>query len=686
MQWQIYRHSVMSDPFGSRRRLKPSSKKSRPRRAISRADKKQPTSKIQFEKLEFHLEIPHLGSELPRNAHASLRDSHGFINRVRRHPARLHWLACGDKLDVAWTPFSLHTMLVPGKLSKFSFPVKQSVVIDDVRWDGKRLWVATLASGIWVLDSRLDVIKHIHTREGLPPSEHAIRIQPLENGRACAVGSFGPNFRGWCAMISIRADQPRVHVFHEAKEVVPSQKSQLAGSGDRQENVQQAFVPFLLFRYSKPAITAGKTRTLLYVGRHTINASQPTGSLQINLADLTVSANPLAAELLSRIDTRHFRDDQFYNFQGKLFHVTDFRLLLKEVSSQSLPIVTGSQGDNPGQGFIRVGQQVHLPTAHGWYRLDLLSGSYENLVRDDRQYARFFRHQMPIFARSAHYGMIFWRADSSGFTFQKIRIKSPISEPSLGPPVQVAVDPAGAIRPETGSNTKSLPVDSIAVPSENDLEPIRKRIRELLRQGHTLSPEASILYTSGIATFDGWLPYVDIHAFLDPPLKKEGFQFFIQSGHVVRVTSLSRGSCKVNIWHSDSGAPLLAVRYDTRREAKLRLPVSYKWGIYDNRGLLEKIIHFDRNLRIQRLNLFEHADGYQSVTKNEYSRTGTPSRREVVIYPLDSQGVPILPGDNRPIAYSPRLEKIKEPTRVGLKPYYPPSFLVPEGRGPSVVP
>jgi hypothetical protein len=44
-------------------------------------------------------------------------------------------------------------------------------------------------------------------------------VQPLEPGRALVVGSFGPDCRAWCALVSLAGDAPQVDVFHEATRV-----------------------------------------------------------------------------------------------------------------------------------------------------------------------------------------------------------------------------------------------------------------------------------------------------------------------------------------------------------------------------------------------------------------------------------------------------------------------------------
>ncbi len=665
IKWQIHRLSVMPDPYGPRRKLDVAPARPRPRLA-SGVKREPPPLRFRWEKLEFHLDLPITDDALPRNVQPSILQSSRFCNGKCCEPATLHWLACGDRLDVAWMPFALHFMRAPGKLERLRFPVAHDVVIDDVRWDGRQLWVATLASGIWVFDADLRVSRHISARDGLPPSEHAIRVLPIEGGRACAAGSLGPHFRGWCAMIDFPEGKTRVDVFHEAKKVDTGRGIGKATRNDRENDIHRTFVPFLLMRLPETAVPNGGHHEWLCVGRAIGGASQAGSPLLIDPQDLSVTTASELGAYHDNLKPRLLREDQFFHFGGRLYPITEYKQLFRTVAHKNRPLFPDYRRMGRGQGYLRLGNRIVVPTFPYWHALDLQTGDLEDLRIAK---PRFF-FETPTFARSAHYGIVAWGLN--GRQFMKVEIEDPparqASERSV--PTNRGKEGQTPAKPDHAFNT--LRMDLAVIPTDQKIEHIRQRIRELWDRGHTLPPDAPVYYTRGIAMFDGWLSAVGAWSmYLDPPIKQEGYAFHIHRGRVVRVVSLDRKGSNMKIWYNAAGAPQLSVSEFIDRKTGRYIPIRYRWGIYEDRGMLGKIIHFDRHLALDRIVVLKHADNYQYVVKTKYSGTGKPGRQEVVKYPLDAEGRPILPGQDRAIAYSFRLEEIKTPTRIGLKPYYP---------------
>jgi hypothetical protein len=316
-----------------------------------------------------------------------------------------------------------------------------------------------------------------------------------------------------------------------------------------------------------------------------------------------------------------------------------------------------------------LGHQIILPALPYWQCFDLKTRNFENL-RVRKPVTGHFSLELPTVARSAHYGIVAWEVN--GGLFMKGEIEAPPARQASEQPVPTHREEEGQTDAKPGHAQNTPRADLAVILTDQQVEQIRKQIRELWDRGHTLPLDTAVYYSRGIATFDGWLPAVGAWSmYLDPPIKKEGYAFSIHRGRVARVDSLDHEGSNVKVWFNELEAPLLAVNETIQPKTGRYVPTRYRWGIYDDRGMLGKIIHFDRNLAISSIHVFEHADQYQYVIKTKYSRRGKRGKRELVKYPLDSKGRQILPGENRPVAYSPRLEEIKTPTRIGLKPYYP---------------
>ncbi|MEQ8211659.1 MAG: CsgG/HfaB family protein [Lacipirellulaceae bacterium] len=653
MRWQLERFEIVDDPFGPRRKLEPKLRKQRPRRAPDPNRVVEPPP-MSYERLSIRLHFEN--SALPRDVHPSLQGSYRFPRKKSRIAIKPRWIACGESLDVIWTWKGLLVMQTPGKLEPFDFPFERSVVIDDVRWDGKHLWVATLASGIWQFDSNMKVLTHI--RDGLPPSERAIRVQPLGEGQALAVGSFGPNERAWCAMIVTQDKKAAVKVFHEATEVFSVSNTNPGTVPSKQVGIAHGFTPTIVMAELEPRSSAGEPRGLVYVGRSGSRA-QP---LLINLSDLTIQ---LGSRSLA-YNQRNSREEEFVMYQGKVYHTHNFFQLAAAIGPpRKQP--RSFRGHRPrGQAYLREGDYLHLPLSTHWWRLDLNSGAIVDLQTDKRGHSRRLSSMsMPEaewYANSAHYG----------FVGVSDKYHGEIYRFTLHEPASVGSSDNRNIR-ATSAKAKLRVIDA------DELQRVKSNIKKLLASGHHVPPDATVLYQDGWSTFDGWLPSISTTGtYLDPPVEEgRGRMSYYVDGRLVRTAPAQSQSAlkrtEMLIWYDKSSRPILVQNksVDDRKQPNPRAYFFYYWGEYDARGLLSRVLSFDDNLRLRGFIDYEHGDNYQWVTISHYSAEGKLIGSGGPEYPLDSEGVPILPGEDRPIAYSARLEQIKEPMRLGMKPYYP---------------
>ena len=134
------------------------------------------------------------------------------IARVMMGPLEI--LPCGPGLDIYWSSNVILCMREPGLLEEV-LSTKETA-FDSVAWDGRHLWVGQQKNGILILDARGKLVGKVTEEQGLPPSDWTLVVRPLDAGRALAAGCFGPQKRGWCAIVE-RADSGAVsvRVFHE---------------------------------------------------------------------------------------------------------------------------------------------------------------------------------------------------------------------------------------------------------------------------------------------------------------------------------------------------------------------------------------------------------------------------------------------------------------------------------------
>ncbi|KPK46313.1 MAG: hypothetical protein AMK72_09935 [Planctomycetes bacterium SM23_25] len=278
---------------------------------------------------------------------------------------------CGKGTDVLWQGGAVAVMRTKGLIEEIL--VDRNVHINDVKWDGKRLWVATSNKGIRLLDLDGKVIDRIADKQGLPAADRGMRLCPIGTGKVLAAGALGPHERLWLAIVKydVRAN---VKVFHRATRVL------LAGQ-------DWSKVPPDVHRAGKPEWThkldMGKKDSagVILVGR-----GWRKGALQVDLATLKVSMYPKS--VWSNIG----RDEQLFSRNGRLYQSHSGPLLL-------------------------CGNDLYEFEIGVWHRVDLKAWK---LIKIGRQ-----SHMLPIrqFGVSSHYGLVGW--GSGGFYRLRFKDRTP---------------------------------------------------------------------------------------------------------------------------------------------------------------------------------------------------------------------------------------------------------------------
>lgn len=159
---------------------------------------------------------------------------------------------CGD-FDVLWTSNRVFLMKKPGVLEPLDVPdwYAFQATMARVSWDGRFVWLSSGSNSLFILDSadwRLHEVDALPEKDQMGVTNHnRIVAHCFETGRAIAVGSFGKNFRAWCAEISVQENgegiSTSIDVFHTAKTVagVTSPESKIDPF-----DPQLAFVPRMI--------------------------------------------------------------------------------------------------------------------------------------------------------------------------------------------------------------------------------------------------------------------------------------------------------------------------------------------------------------------------------------------------------------------------------------------------------
>jgi hypothetical protein len=134
-------------------------------------------------------------------------------------PARRY--SGGDGRDILLTNESIFFQRTPDRIDQVM--TEPRAMYGSAVWDGLYAWITSrTANTLIVLDGEGQLVAKIGLPQGLPPSEAALEIYPLAEGRVLAAGAAGTHDpvkgSGWCGVVDLHADAnasspPRVDVL-----------------------------------------------------------------------------------------------------------------------------------------------------------------------------------------------------------------------------------------------------------------------------------------------------------------------------------------------------------------------------------------------------------------------------------------------------------------------------------------
>jgi hypothetical protein len=298
---------------------------------------------------------------------------------------------CGDALDLYWTEKTLFFMNRPGELRPL--PIKghpdwsKHGSFSHVTWDGEFVWLVVAGRGIYVLNTRGDVVTRFTLDTPMPGIDAGLQMLPLAPRRMLAVGSFGEHHRAWCGILQVTDEnQPSVRVFHEATRVADNRTE-----ADADADLETAFQPTWIHRFPN---RDGKQ--LAIVGR-----DRRTRSLAIDL-------DSLASSLVSFNPRGYGANNSFFSRNGHLLQLTGSGVY------HFTPLEPGSNIE--GKKLIPIpfaGTQMMLVddwayiTGRVWWRIQTETLQVEKLLPEQTELPTPYRNLH--FGVSAHYGLIGYR-------------------------------------------------------------------------------------------------------------------------------------------------------------------------------------------------------------------------------------------------------------------------------------
>lgn len=293
---------------------------------------------------------------------------------------------CGGGLDVMWQNGAILFMRKKGLVEEI-FVDKQPYFCD-VRWDGRNVWIGTQRDGIWIVSPEGKLLAKIGKKQSLPPSDQGLLLHPIAPGKVCAVGSFGPHHRAWCAIVEFDGKDGKVNIFHRATRVRMSSEDYAKVGGDK----DMVFRPCWVHEFNSAKKDKGR---ILLVGRKAPSAFTRRRPLQIDLDTLGVS---IFKRDLQSAD--YMSSQSYFSRDGRL--VEGKRLLVHD-------------------GWV-------YGVSLAWFRLNPKTWKSERL-NPGQLPGKYILYRHGYHAVSAHYGLVAW--DFKGI-FYSISVKdlSPTTRPT----------------------------------------------------------------------------------------------------------------------------------------------------------------------------------------------------------------------------------------------------------------
>lgn len=354
---------------------------------------------------------------------------------------RCYWESiqrCSDALDLCWRKHEVTLVPEPGRtisLHRAQIPEEH---VASAHWDGRYVWVVTMASGVRVFDTDARQVVFFRRPQianddiddprpkpssqepsaaapagepcrddspvgpDLPPYERIhklhetsalpLRLRPIGPGRAIFVGRYGKLNRLWFAQVQV-GDPAKVDVFHTCTKVRPDPEAP-------DDDPEQIFLPCWMTEWQEPR----SGRRLLIVGRMQQHGDRRLGRrpLAVDLETLEASVFLFrfpAANLLTR-----------YSFDSRILHIEGSRANVFTPNPEDPNDWDHAAIAAPYDYKTRPGQQVidhegalYVTGTH-WLRIDRATWEADKLTTQPLpDWMQFMRYGL-----SAHHGLVAW--------------------------------------------------------------------------------------------------------------------------------------------------------------------------------------------------------------------------------------------------------------------------------------
>jgi hypothetical protein len=328
-----------------------------------------------------------------------------------------HLQSCGGRFEVMWGYGGV--LLLRGTEAAEQVQATASTKVTDGQWDGRHFWIGTREKGLWVMDPDGTVLVRVGPEHGLPPCERGILIYPIEAGKVLAVGSFGHEWRAWCAIVEFADGRVRVNVFHKATTGITANYT----ATEAASNPSLRFIPAWIHQYH---LGGDADHEVLLIGRSTEGCVPPHLPLRVDLKTLQVSVFDRELSLATRSESYFSRDGQL------------LEAWLGAISLYAPPGTTFPDGRTWKRLFepkapeclwermLQYQGWLYVP-GRPWRRVNPETWSCEAINSSE---ARRFEPSRARYGVSAHYGLVCWTREGA---FYQVTITEPVKQASPAP-------------------------------------------------------------------------------------------------------------------------------------------------------------------------------------------------------------------------------------------------------------